>query len=571
MRLLCSAVREYNQADFRLAAGNENGRTSKPKNGPTVYEDPFFIPSNIAYSRFPSSPDPQQQHPTSRCDEGGYHVHNSRYTPEKTDSQTATPSGAQSTSSGLNPFEKSLHAQLQQLLGKLKMHRQPASTQGDALSPKKTGHRVTKRTNANQPPSFTVPLDEDTFGSAAKFMRNSADNINTRFVAEEKAAENFMFNAGGADSPDAFLRAKHRSRSAPRGRQSPKRTATGSSTESLYSPQPDNQNPPPRPPKIFDPNQWEGGFEPHHFVPPPVAKPSTSPTRANRGAKKTRPPVRQTAGTAGLVDDEGSSSEERTRPNTAADGLANGAASPNAMDIDPPPPEPIIPPVTGARTINVEPTKPEWRAGNVNGVKQGEGVKLGSGLDVPNIPDPNKAGSEDVPDFIRPNLFADFQKVEPFAPSKPGLGSMNDMASNLPFPSRPAAKPPIEKPEKEKPKMQARMFPNPPVAPHPPTVLGVSSLKPSKQTWATYVHNFQEYLVNWTVFNNKILDHFQARRRQVEEQQFAWVAKGDTYGLQQYLNGLEEDKEVRQRWMAASDAHQLRVREFAKAVERMKS
>lgn len=443
------------------------------------------------------------------------------------------------------------------------MHKQSASARDGALSPRKTGHRITKRTNANHPASFTVPVDEDTFGSAARFMRNSTDNINTRFVAEEKAGENFMFNAGGGDpQSDAFLRAKQRSRSAPRGRQSPQRTGTGSSTESLNTPQP-----PPRPPKIFDPNQWEGEFEPHHFVAPPVPKPSTSPTRANRGAKKSRPPVRQTAGTAGLVDDEGSSSEEKTRPNTAADGFVNGVPSPNAMDIDPPPPEPIIPPVVGARTINVEPTKPEWRAGNVESVKQGEGVKISNGADAPKVSDPNKAGSGDAPDFIHPNLFADFKKVPPFAPSKTGLGSFNDLASNLPFTSKASSKPPMAKP----PKAQKLMFPTPPIAPRLPTVLGVSSLKPSQQMWTTYVHNFEQYLHDWTVFNNKILDHFQARRRLLEEQRFAWVGKGDAHGLQSYLNWLEEDKTVRQRWVAACDAHELHVREFNKAVERMKS
>ncbi|KAK4209853.1 DnaJ-related protein rsp1 [Rhypophila decipiens] len=538
-------------------AGNGNAATSKPKNGPTVYDDPFSTPSNMAFSR--------HSFITNPGDEGSSHVDTSRCNPEETKaSGTATPSGDRSPGRGLNSFEKSLHAQLQQLLGKLKMHKQPASGRDGALSPKKTGHRVTKRTNANQPSSFTVPIDEDTFGSATRFMRNSTDNINTRFVSEEAEGESFMFNAGGGESPDA-LRAK-RSKSAPRGRRSPQRTRTGSSTDSMNPPR--QPEAPPRPPKVFDPDQWEGGFEPHHFVPPPVPKPSTSPTRTNRGAKKGRLPVRQTAGTAGLVDDEGSSSEERTRPNTAADGFVKPAGSPNAMDIDSPPPEPVIPPVLGARTINVEPTKPEWRAGDVNGVKQGETAKMSNGVNGPKVPDLNKAGSEDTPDFIRRDLFADFKKVEPFAPPKPGLGSLNDLASNLPFESKAAAKPPVEK---EKPKPQDRLFPSPPIAPRPPTVLGVSTLKPSKQSWHNYTQSFAQYLYEWSVFNNKILDHFQARRKTVEEQTFRWATRGDNSGLQAYLVGLEEDRGIRQKWVAATDAHELHVREFSKALERMNS
>ena len=591
------------EALANFEAATRSGGTSKTKGGPTVYEDrfPTFETSNMTYSSprplAPSTHQSKSSHSNSRVGERRSHVHRSRYTsepqhsnkrrgegsshasdfrdtPEKSErSGRTTPSGDRSPGRGLNPFEKGLHAQLQHLLGKLKMHKPAASTSAsasasshrhdDALSPKKTRHRVRKRTNISHTPSFTIPIDEDTFGptSPSRFMRNSADSINTRFVADEKAGESYMFNAGGPDSPDSFLRAKQRSRSTPRGRKSPQRTRTGSSTESLNSPLNDN---PPKP-SAFNPEEWAGGFEPHHFVPPPVPRPSTSPTRANRGAKKTGRPVRQTAGTAGLVDDEDTSSEEKwSRPTTAADNFVNGSASPMAMDIDSPPPPPIIPPVTGARTINVEPTKPEWRAGNVNGVKPNES-NIGIGLGVPKGSDPNKVGSEDAPGF---NLFADFKKVEPFAPPKSGLGSLNDLASNLPYERKASSRLHLGK---EKPKPVLRQFPNVPPAPRPPTVLGVSNLKPSKQAWDNYVHEFEQYLRNWTEFNNKVLDHFQARRRVVEGKKFAWAASGNTYGLQEYLNWLEEDKLVRQKWVAACDAHELHVREMSKNMERMTS
>lgn len=65
-----------------------------------------------------------------------------------------------------------------------------------------------------------VPDDNDDVPPSAAtqqacFMRNSTDNINVRFVSEEKPGESYMFNAGGAPlSEDTFIKAKQRSRSA---------------------------------------------------------------------------------------------------------------------------------------------------------------------------------------------------------------------------------------------------------------------------------------------------------------------------------------------------------------------
>ncbi len=75
-----------------------------------------------------------------------------------------------------------------------------------------------------------------------------------------------------------------------------------------------------------------------------------------------------TAGTAGMVDEEETSSEERTQPPSSTNNI-DGAASPNAMDIDtPPPPQPASAGSNGARNIPVEPLtqgvarrRCEWR------------------------------------------------------------------------------------------------------------------------------------------------------------------------------------------------------------------
>jgi hypothetical protein len=467
-----------------------------------------------------------------------------RYSPRPADPKSAPPSGA-------FPF--------------------PTSTSDTGSAFSSTNATVNGGTSqADNPNVFTVPDDDDdddvspsAATQQARFMRNSTDNINTRFVAEEKAGESFMFNAGGPPSPEgAFMKAKHRSRSTPRGRQSSLRTAfTASSAESFTN----GTNPPPKP-SGFDAEEWTEKIGPHNFVPPQVTRTSASPTRQPRGPKKTKP-VRMTAGTAGLVDDEHTSEEDRPRP-TPSPANADGAPSPIPMDIDTPEPvpTPATPQPSGARNINVEPSKPEWRAGDVKNTQGG--AKLGNRPTVPK-PNPNAAGSEDIDPLHRP-IFADFQNVEPFAPKPSGLGSFGDMKTNLPFTSKPSVKLPLQK---EETKEVAVTLPPFPVCPTPPPTLAIANLTPSANAWRDYVLNFHKYLEEWARAEKRIHDHFAARDRKAElegNQRFAWINTRGDAGCERYLRHLEEDKYIRQKWMAACEVHELRVRDFMKHREKMK-
>ncbi|KAK0627781.1 hypothetical protein B0T14DRAFT_563557 [Immersiella caudata] len=490
--------------------------------------------------------------------------HDSSTPKKRKTSGTAPPSGATPSSKRMNPFERSLEAQLQTLLSRSREKagtRPSLSTKGDGL----------KKANSTRSVRFTVPDDDDdddvppsAASQQARFMRNSTDNINTRFVAEEKAGESFMFNAGGPPSPeDAFMKAKQRSRSTPRGRQSPLRTAFASSTESFTN----SANPPPKP-SGFDAEEWTEKIGPHNFVPPQVTRTSASPTRQSRVPKKTKS-VRMTAGTAGLVDDEHTSEEDRPRP-TPSPVNVNGAPSPIPMDIDTPEPvsTPAPPQPSSARTINVEPSKPEWRAGDVNNTQGGARLENKT---VPPKPNPNTAGSEDTDAFHRP-IFADFQKVEPFAPKPSGLGNFGDMKTNLPFASKPSAKLPLQK-EETTTKEVAVTLPPFPVCPRPPPALAVANLRPSTDSWREYVLNFYKYLEEWAKAEKKIHDHFAARDRKGESegnQRFAWINTRSDIGCERYLRHLEEDKFIRQKWMAACEAHELHVRDFMRYREKMK-
>ena len=523
-----------------------------------------------------------------------------------------TPSGMRPTSNaGPNSFERMLHDQLQQVLAKAYAKRQPEQPSpsnpepsGNVLGPKKTpAYRVSKSTAANSshPGSFSsVPLGATT-PETARFTRNSTDNINTQFVAEQKPG--FHFSAGtpsptNSPSDDHFTRAKQRAR----GHQSPLRNTFAASDESIAgnatanAGAANNQQQASSPKKMgdFKPDEWKELFTPHIFEPPQPSKPSSSPTRPIRPIKKRTTARAGTSGMAARAESESeSSSDETPRPTTAkTSGGIDGTRSPNAMDIDsptaePPSPSPATAPgaappqqANNARNVNVEPTKPEWRPGNVNNIPLGTNgiaptngtatseAKLGANV---NIPHANHAGSEDTDPLLRP-LFPDFRNTEPFTPPKPaGLDSFADLGSNLPFPSRPAAKVPISRDSPKK-TVQLKM-PSPPAAPKPPAkILEIlaSGAKPANgplslnSGWISYTAEMKRYFEEWSAWNRRITDHFAVRQRKHEDKGWAWVAAigVDAPGVGEYLRAMEEDRVVREGWESAWREHERVVEEW---------
>ncbi|KAK3358595.1 hypothetical protein B0T24DRAFT_693064 [Lasiosphaeria ovina] len=562
----------------------DGGASSNATTGPNVYATFFksatfiFKPSQTSSL---SSSAQKTPHPSGRVgvDSNGGKWQEIPSGETKLNGEAA-PSGNSSPSTReLNSFEKSLQNQLEDLLsvrGTPPSKQQSASGYGCGVKPKGSCLRVgTRRTNATHRVRFSVPDDDDdeTFNpnlsaQQARFMRNSTDNINTQFVPDETGGGRYKFNAGSDSSgDDAFLRAKQRSRTTTRGRQSPLKNGMASLAESVNNA---SQQEAGKKPGGFDPSQWEEKLGPHLFAHPTGATggKAASPTRPVRPAKKQRPFRAGNAfGTATVVDDDETSGDDQARPTAPAMSAADisGARSPNAMDIDTPPPEPAASQPTSARTINVEPSKPEWRAGDVNGVRAD--ANLGSGLNIMHKVNPNAAGSEDSEEFRRP-IFAEFRNVEPFMSKPSGLNSLSDMASNLPFESKPSAKIPLEK---AKPKPVS--FPHPPAAPRPPPSFAIATPKPKSAMWASYARDFEKYLRDWPVFNKNIADHF-FRRQQMYEQLNAegynWIVSKNDVKIEEYIQWLEQDKRVRQKWMAACDAHELHVREFQKIREQVR-
>ncbi|GKT48645.1 uncharacterized protein ColSpa_08826 [Colletotrichum spaethianum] len=170
---------------------------------------------------------------------------------------------------------------------------------------------------------------------------------------------------------------------------------------------------------------------------------------------------------------------------------------------------------------------------------------------------PNAAGSEDSEEF-RASL-ADLKNVAPFTQNS-GLGSLGDLKMNLPFESQPSSRAPIEK--EKKPSLD---FPVIPQAPRPPPTFAVN-LKPTGGAWQKYTQDFQSYVMRWEIFNAQVIEHFNARKANIADlrarKSYSFlVSRGDDE-IQEYLEWMAQDKEVRRKWAVACEDHEARIREF---------
>ncbi|KAL8399627.1 hypothetical protein RB594_000141 [Gaeumannomyces avenae] len=486
-------------------------------------------------------------------------------------------------------------------------------------------NNTTGRTNGGQPNVYPTPGHRSAESltpnaNESRFMRNSADNINTRFVAEEHTNANWQFNAGNEMGDENNPR-RSQSQSANRGRRSPPKNrpqsrstgmataaaaaaaaaagmaaeafmnsdtdpASGGSTDAQQQQQKDQHR--------FDADQWREKIGSEHFVPVAPPRSATSPTRGNRMPMgKRRAKVHMTkGGSAGLMDDDETTSGEEKATGAPLNG--GGTDSDNAMDIDTPMGDASpMPQVNGVRGVPLEPSRPEWRAGDANGFAGaspgsgasptpgiGLGLNIGGPSGVPPLPPKipvneqtrfntsNAAGSEDTDDLGA--NFADLKNVEPLAQRPSGLGSFEDLKTTLPFESQAAATPPLDRPHVRPPSKIS--FPRPPMHPRPPTAFGIPSMTPNRAAWDKYVAEFEVYLREWDVVDAQFLDHMIVRQGNLKKlKQHGWSPVASDEGMEKYYTWLEEDKQVHEKWTAYSNEHHRRVREFMAHKDKMKA
>ncbi|KAH8680887.1 hypothetical protein BX600DRAFT_504636 [Xylariales sp. PMI_506] len=486
-----------------------------------------------------------------------------------------------------------------------KKHRLPINDRSHDLYPKHihgTPHgacdEVGKRTDDFELNSFNFTAGPETPGKTAgqkRFASTSAENINTKFVDDENV-EGWEFKAGGDPSSESYTpSSKLRSQSSSRlGRRSPTKMARQTRTaqksaEDEPSTQRDSDDAS-RP--GFSAGEWSEKIASHHFFHQP-SNASASPTRRTPSRRNTRPVKRTMGGSAGLVDDDENSSAEGWQDIPTHN--SSGNASPMAMDIDTPPVErnsdiPKMSQENGARKIHVEPTRPEWRPGNITESAPVPPPRPAVNPDAAALPYTGKPGIQSTPAPSNPQPFAnvnggsedseefrasfsDFKKVEPIAdPIPTGLQSFADMKTTLPFESRPSEHMPHDIGQ---PAAAPLEFPTAPVAPRLPPTMAVSGIRPSHGQWRKYFQEFCIYEEKWETFNQKVLTHFSARQaeysKRCQKHGRTWldgVPGVDSASI--YLTELEQDQEVRRQWIKACEDHQTRIREFLKFRDRAK-
>ncbi|EHA55047.1 hypothetical protein MGG_01834 [Pyricularia oryzae 70-15] len=445
----------------------------------------------------------------------------------------------------------------------------------------------------------------------SSFARSSADSINTRFVPDEHTNVNWQFNAGGDFSPSTHGAGSRRAQSGSRhGRRSPTKghsrmagmaagaaaaTAAGLAASGTFrnlssgsegSSEDEGANPQARAEKQpsphqqqdqagFDADVWSDKIGSEHFVPVPPPRGSGSPSRPPMRPPKRRPTVRMTkGGSAGLVEEEDTTSGEDRAGGVAVDGMDSS----NAMDIDTPMGEPTTMPqatvANGVRGVPVEPSRPEWRAGDANGFATAAHPPAITASDPPGVKPrfnvSNAAGSEDTDDFGAG--FDDLKNVEPIAQRAAGLNSFDDLKTHLPFESRAAVNVPVDK---AKGSQEASInFPKPPVPPRAPAPLAISGLKPSGSAWEAHVNEFEIYLREWDTFNSKFVDHVLARQNQLNKAKqksgLSLLYARNLKSMQEYATWLEQDQQVHDKWTTYHNEHLKRVREFMAHQEKMK-
>ncbi|KAI3398839.1 hypothetical protein diail_8530 [Diaporthe ilicicola] len=477
-----------------------------------------------------------------------------RLSPELHDllSRQSSSEDPKPSNSGLNPFELKVRDILSRLSAvKYSPNGLGMQSSGDAGAQHSLAFQQQSRADNKNPYSFGVKLDDESFTDRYRFSRNSADNINTRFVADESDASSWQFNAG-SPVDETGRPAMPRSKSGSRvGRKSPFRTPSFQ----VPSAEPANEGGLPQN-SSFNPDEWSEKIGPQIFQTSAPQKANTA--RPIRNPTKKPKPVRMTAGTAGMVEsDESSSGQDDTLKKPSTPGNASGlneTVSPNAMDIDPPM---DYLNAKGVRNIPVEPSRPEWRAGDVKGMTT-PGLTPGAV--------PPAGGSEDTEEF-RASL-SDLKNVEPFAQRPTGLESFGDLKSTLPFQSGASGQAPIAKPNPKPANLHLPVAPKPP---NPPPTLAVAGLKPSAPSWEKYAGEFYRYLTEWHRFNTKFSEHFHARNLEVQKKVTdpSWVQSRDAAGIQEYLTWAEEDRQVRATWTQACDNHEMHVRIFIAHREKM--
>ena len=423
--------------------------------------------------------------------------------------------------------------------------------------------------NANPEPfSFTFNVDGATYTAnsnripeafTSSSAENVAENVNTTFTPEDwhgkfQAGEDYF---GSTNQPN-LSRARSDGNTPAFGSPSKRRPFVNTETDtSAIDPETLSQSqsagaaetsPPPTGPK-FSADEWKKTFAEPIFTNPPqptparaFSRPGTS--RRNKTGSSSSKGPKPKATVVDSDDDEpviiGSrpaSSHSKSKFSTEGDFVG----SPNAMDIDPKPA-----PTRSASTVRnvpLEPSRPEWRSGEPN---------------FDTVPSTQKSGQQQGQDGDLKATFNDFKNTAPFSVLSTGLNDFADLKTTLPFESKASSTVPFAKGFGTN-KLE---LPQPPKGPSPPAI-APNAPRPSSDAWKAYSNQMIAYMNAWKQFNTRMLNHFAARRDEVDSMGSNWMFAIGDKDLLKYIEGQKEDEKIREWWDVASHKHMKTMEDFA--------
>jgi curved DNA-binding protein CbpA len=403
------------------------------------------------------------------------------------------------------------------------------------VPPTELGFRSNSQANIHRA-SFFIPTDS---GSSTK--NSSTENVDKRF---SPTAWHDKFN-----DPNTYLAAQKpvRTGTSGRGRSPPKpRSATATAfPQNQPSTTEDGQSnsagpatarpngpipaPDPAPPK-FSQEEWQRQFKEASWAYPGATTPSQkgrprTPRKNSAHAKKSSTP--RTATFSGGPSEDGTNNLGAKRSMSAHSIHSNGSA----MDLDPKPEAPPVDSRQPSMAMRDDPIANIIRSA------------------VP--PTAKKDEFDEFDDD--PLAFEALKHTDPLAPSNQGLQSMGDLATTLPFESQASVDPATKHVPRP------RELPGLPTAPDPP-----QNPTLTQSGWEQYVSHFDGYLLQWNMFNQRMVNHFQARHNGLQELPKKWTTVASNEGISRYMAGVDEDFRVREHWDKGWGKHRENMVVFAK-------
>ncbi|KAJ8071386.1 hypothetical protein OCU04_001709 [Sclerotinia nivalis] len=361
--------------------------------------------------------------------------------------------------------------------------------------------KLNAHANINSQNSFSMKLDDETFSP-------TRPKINTTFSSADWRGK---FEAGGdyfvpeRKTTQIPLHSHFRAQSASRSRgRSPVKSRSADS-KPFPARKLDSDTPIESPGGTrFSPEDWAEKFKPQTFAPPSIPSPFKPSVPPRVGSRRPRVPIaKPTVGSAAVFSEDDSSDD---KPLFAGRNpkAPKPPASPDAMDVDSPPPATPAPPPQASPTKASPP-------------------RANAGLKINTEQLKRSAASSQSP-VDAEGLGVEFHDLD-----------IQDLLSSLNLPQ-------------------------------PPTAPRYSHESYTALSQGIYLSSFTAYMGDWDVFAKRMLLHLLARKNQNDGLgSNRWE---NSQGLDIYRRGLKEDGAVMSHWVAAMASHDQAMKEFAINKER---